>query len=526
MRRYSPFLFLLFILLAACEDSFQLMENNPVGNKNARVHNFGPENGVLRLDTLIIYGEGFNPLNYQNDVYFPTAVSTSQYVDENGQVTDSVVYRYEFFGPTGSIPAAVADATGNELRVIVPTYAVDGPVLIVYGVDTVRSTGNYNLITTELRPIITSYVPQFGGPGLQIQINVQNSFAEKNRMVVGFGRVNVMPDTILQASGILAKVPNIFPGPTDLRVGKVLEGGDTLWSRPPVNFGILPVPQKVKPVIATFGTGDEQLGTGEFDEGQVNLDIYITGDGKLPAGVTFDAEEEIAYWIDDQGSTGGLIIGDLGANNAVLKINTLFQRFRDLVFVEKESKKFVYIAGKVIRQVEFNPNFTIKASLLSFRDTDANSEVSNIKVVGNNVYWCDQALKKIMKGQLAATGPAIQNAAVLYDASDGLVDPVGIAVNERDGFVYITDQVRSGSKIENIIWRGTLNESTTLITFHQKLVSLGGAKFIDVEADLEDNFLYWAAGEGIYRKPLGSPEAQEQPIYQFPSAKYFELIEQ
>ncbi len=523
-------------ILFSCDDEFQLMKNIKVGNPDLAITGFSPPAGVLREDTLTIYGSAFNPLTYQNQIFFPLVSSKELWVNEQGEVTDSVIYRVTKYAHN---PALVVDSSPDSIKVIIPTDAVNGPVRVGFGVDTVISPMNYNLLTTELRPKIQSFVPTFGPPGITLNMEVRDGFLEVERVVVAFGSYIGHPYEISGSEGlssVFINIPNIFAGPVDLRVGKKLES-DTLWSTP-INFGILPVEKNVIPLVVTFDgndTGGSQavygdVGYGEQVDGVTNLvELEKTEDTDSPGGIAYNSENENVYWLRNNGGTAcTLFQGNVNAKKADNYNLNFPQLFSDVVFAKAGTKNYLYLAGKVIRRIEVNNQLASVTNIKLYGDPNTQSVITNLKKVGNTFYWVDNALKKIVKGELAANGSSLINVASIYDEADGLLTPQAMAIHEDDIFLSVYDI--TGYRIVKGSVDGT--EPLTMFQEYEKIETQAEANNLiqDLEVDHVNNYLYWSdknnEANGVFRKLLNNPGSTPKIIYQFPFAQYFDLIQE
>jgi hypothetical protein len=522
----------LIAYLTGCEDGLQLLENVPVGNANLAITGF-PDKGVLREDTLTIYGHGFNPISYQNTVLFPTVSVQEPWVDPEGNVTDSLVYRVTQY----SLPAVVADSSPDSLKVLIPSDAVFGQVIITFGVDTARSPQPYNLISTELRPRIVSYVPQFGGPGVRLNMTVSNMIQDVEKMIVGFGELNVIPDEVYFSS-LFVKIPELPGGPVDLRVGKKIEGGDTLWSAP-VNLGVLPGLLDIPEIVVSYN-GDFSnssftgvIGYGEVVQGETSqIELNVSGNDAVSRGVAYNLVTGKVYWLDV--SAPALVLGNIPSATGNSKVLNLNQPYNDLVRVIQGGQEYFYLGGNQIRRIKVNENFVIPAGdPLGSRKvwpagtpSSTTTNITNLEIVGSNVFWIDDIARTVNKGVLSADGLSFTTVETIYDASSGIQVPFGLAVDQIGGSIYLTQfETVTGGNVSRLL-KGSLDGSLELEVL-QEYKQTGDYAF-DVEIDTEESYLYWANGRadsegGIYRVPLANATTKPQLVYQFPNPRYFEI---
>lgn len=513
-----------FLLLAAVScDDFQLYENTPVGNGQLSITSLTPARGPLRGDTLTIIGSGFNPVPYQNTVNFAAQVEERPYVNDKGEVTDSILYVVVQLTPS----ARVVDATPTSLKVIVPDATVTGPVLVSFGVDTIASPQTFELISTLKRPVITAIDPEFGSPGTQL---VMSGVYFVESMVASFGGTYVPVSNPGSTSNLVFRVPSVFSGPTDLRVGSITESNDTLWSSS-VNFGVLPSPRAVPFMLATVS--GQGIGQAEVVDGRTDISYYDVDldEDITPQGISLSADSSLVYWINHRFAGAGdvyssilrgtVAAGEGNDHRTEFGLNVIFY---DLTV----DGNFLYVStNRNIRRFRLvNGDITLPAQVV-FTPPGSDIAITNLKLVVNGstktFYWCDKGKKKIYRGVL--NGNVITTAELLYDVeSDGLQNPGAIAVDASTGSLYIADIMPEGSTI----LKGDITGTTPLSVFYTREDDRTG--FTDLEMDAVNKYLYWSLGNasgnpenGVYRKTTQTATGRPEPVFQFAAPNYFDF---
>jgi DNA-binding beta-propeller fold protein YncE len=98
------------------------------------------------------------------------------------------------------------------------------------------------------------------------------------------------------------------------------------------------------------------------------------------------------------------------------------------------------------------------------------------------IWWVEQKTKKVIRG--SSTGAAT---ATLFDASDGLLFPRNIALDEAHGKIYVLD-IDANNKPR--ILTGNLDGSGSLSVLPVPVASLGSYLY-DLEIDTKNGYLYW-----------------------------------
>lgn len=509
----------------ACEEALELEENVPLGQPSLAITSFEPSRG-LKLDTLTLYGEGFNPIAYQNRVLFTRRQVRTNFVDENGVVTDSIVVVNE----KSSNPAKVVEATSTRLKVIVPSenISISGPVSVIFGIDTVESLEDYVLISDNPRPAIRTVSPVFGAPGeiIIISANYLPTFQPSDSVFVRFGNTIAPSDTI-EGFKIFLQVPNLFAGPTDLTVGVLARTNDTLWSAP-VNFGVLPSP-RAPFTVATY-TGRTQLSKGivgygrsvDTEEGSfVEIEDYaLLGETYLeaPRGVAIDTLKDLFYWIEAGAITNPLTRIVKGKISSTIADETVFTtslegyQYFDLALKDN----LLFVAGRDIRSFSLGDAGELKPGSNIIWSSGENTSITNLKIVGDNFYWCDNGTKTVYAGQLS--GSTLVNVKELY-SSQALNDPFAIAVDDLRNTIYISDQGAEGG----FIFSGNLSGEGKLEIFYENETIVEFREITDLEMDIKEAFLYFNVPSGIFRKSTSEGNANPVPVYSLPTPKYFDF---
>lgn len=519
---------LLSSVLLSCEDGLELDENIPLGNPELIITGIEPSRG-LKLDTLTIFGSGFNTITFQNQVLFTTNVLSTFYVEETGLVTDSIITT--FLTSSNSLNAAkVVEALPDRMRVIVPlnNIATSGPIHVAFGVDTVRSDEFFTLISDRARPDIEGndgISPIFGAPGQVVDIKVNNlaPIGTQDSTLIRFGDTVIPVDSALSSFLLRVRVPNLFAGPIDIFAGSITKTQDTVWSTPK-NFGILPPPTAPLTVgtydafgqstifkeIIGFGKtviteNGPFISSGDYEVNNVNL--------SNPRGVAIDTISGFFYWINTNeiGSVTEIIKGDLAAENANLSIlNTSLIDYQDIAIRNEQ----LYIGGADIRRFALDDNGNVQSGDGLLWAGEASTMITNLKINGNTFYWCDNGNRTIYTGEIG--GGEINNVQGLYTLSNGLQDPRAIAIDDFRSLIYISDR-RFG---ENVILRGNLSGEGDLTVVYNDENQLA---ISDLEIDLINEFLYFTTPNGIFRRTTSGGNANAVPVYPFPQPRFFDF---
>jgi len=520
---------LILVFLMSCDDLIELDKNTEVGNKNLSINNIEPSRG-LKLDTLVIFGGGFDPIAYQNQVVFTNSIRRIPYVDENGLVTDSIITIIEKSGTL----AKVVDALPDRLKVIVPESNVtSGPVFVLFGVDTVASDEFFTLISNRPRPVIQAVNPAFGAPGEPISIraiHLANPLNRKDSTLIRFGSSVVRIDTVGAEATMQVRVPGVFSGPADLAVGALTPSNDTLWSNP-VNFGVLPSPDAPFTIasyqtINTTSILEGIIGSGRIEKSSdgnlVSLKDFQVSDGRFEFcyGLSLDTLNNRFYWTTRNiNNRSFLISGNLNSGQA----DEFFLNVGEIDALDVEVRgNTLYVAGSDIRFYPIAPNGEIQSNQkIIWQNPNGVATITNLKIIQNRFYWVDRNEGNVYAANLE--GGALSSPTLLYSSASiqELNEPVSIAIDDFRNLIYIADFSTEG----DFIYRGNLDgSSTSLSVFYESEPTLSTFDGItDMEFDLQNEFLYFTSRNGIFRKSTAGSNANPVPIYSFPRPEYFDF---
>jgi hypothetical protein len=484
--RYSNILLLLVIILfAGCD--FELDENIPIGNPGLKITGINPKR-ALRGDTLTIYGQGFNPIAYQNTVMFE--------VDRSAGIN------------------RIVDASPDSIKVIIPDNALTGDVKVYFGVDTVKSPEIFELISLLKRPTIQRIDPQLAAPGTKITIRIQTGLPPGELPIVLFGETFVPVEPTESILEFFVRVPSLFPGPVNLQGGIVTPEGDTLLSKP-FSFGVLPGITEA-PLTVWTSSSAYDVSKGELMEGAFEVEVLYPEivAGRPRAGIAINSDNNNIYWISNNNY-------GLGAGSKLMRGNTdgdpaessdLAKQFNDILI----ANNFIYLTGGLddilqpgkqnIRRYALKPNGAIGSVQLLYSDA-SNSSIVNLKIAGENFYWCDALNKKIYQGVLNSNGTALQITNTF--TSDNLLKPTAIAIGEN-GELFIADRTGELISDKTILWKASFAEPGNAVKLYEQATQ---HKINDLEIDTEGKFLYWITSEGVYRKAFDRlvPEDKSKP---------------
>lgn len=138
-----------------------------------------------------------------------------------------------------------------------------------------------------------------------------------------------------------------------------------------------------------------------------------------------------------------------------------------------------------------NSNYIVSSPITGGAHTDLyelqnDPEVWGMKGSVDNtntgIWWVEQKTKQVIRG--SSTGAAT---VTLFDASDGLLFPRNIALDEAHGKIYVLD-IDATNKPR--ILTGNLDGSGTLSVLPVPVASLGSYLY-DLEIDTQNGYLYW-----------------------------------
>jgi len=121
--------------------------------------------------------------------------------------------------------------------------------------------------------------------------------------------------------------------------------------------------------------------------------------------------------------------------------------------------------------------------------------------LAQSLYWTDSSTNKVQYGETNGAGPPYD----LFDSTDGISSPVGIALDEANGFVYFSD---GGTTIK----RGNIDGTGTPITLFNASDGLVNARGLAIDAAGER--IFWADRDAM-KIQVGNINGLGSPITLF-----------
>jgi len=432
-------------LIWSCSDD----DDDPVTPESAglTITAFTPTT-ARQLDTIAITGTGFNAINRTlNSVLF-----SSGGINTDGTPTPP------------SVPAIVVTATATQLEVIVPHQAHgDGPIKITVGEESVTSTQNFILNPASPNPILTSIEPVSGYVGAEITLtgdyfgevieDAQLYFNDVEAEIIFLNELGGGSIFDYQMKAIVPK--SLEPGEAVIKV--VREGYTSTNS---LTFTVLETPS----VAAIYWPLRYEIIKGELGEsGSTTSTVYTNND--YISGLEVDAVNGMIYFftgseiksVSTQGGTAATIF-DGTADGLVVGAMTVDATSQKIYFDVYDFNNWAF--EKIYR---INADGTELTELYYFDwnvDPDAGLG-GGLKVIDNNLYWTEMYKNRVVKA-LADGSSDLTNPDVIYDESDGITEPVSMAIDVANNKLYVfNNKYQNSGIVHGSLSGGTL---TTLLT--------------------------------------------------------------
>ena len=403
-------------------------------------------------------------------------------INGTGFSTDRTQNSVQF---SGSVSAAVTAATSTQLTVEVPEGAGDGPVTVIVGEKTATSSQSFTLDTSLGAPELTSIDPTNGYMGTEVTITGTNFGEDASAVKVYFNDVEVSEITSITNTTIVTTVPS------GLEVGdatvKVIR--DEVESSNTLTYTVDKTPSSVKTV---YWTADGIYRGMINDTGADISQLYNNTEGD-PQGIEVDTDEGYIYW----GTTSGAILKAPASGEG--PVETLYDGLGYVCDIAIDGSKIFILGSDAdwsydwVKSADMNGSGTVE-TLYSFDQNNEETGVWAVKleVSENNLYWTEEFSQRVMTG--SANGSSEAEATILFDAGDGLSDPVGIALDKENSKIYIVDKGSGSGTATGTIFSGDLTGDGNLSVFVEPGDNVNNPN--DAEIDLDNGYLFWLNNSG------------------------------
>lgn len=366
-----------------------------------------------------------------------------------GAVTGKLEFNFNRKNPTGGYDySGQADSAATG-----PLYTVDETVIPA--------------------PMILEVVPLQARPGAEITISGYN-FTEGQCKVLFDEKEGTI--TAITATSVLVKVPALEPG----KVSLVMQQGT--HTVPLGIFEVEEVPRGVREIYYSSNpsSGGEIRKATMDESGNATVEVlYGPPDGVgNPTSVAVDTENGVIYWTEFnricRGTTDGMgaidVIYTAGGEEMISDL--ALDNNRNVYFGEAEVwGSNPHVIMKVHADGTSEELYSLNGSVMP---SGLKADPANGKL-----YWIESSTGNLYEGSL--NGHTVQPPKVLFDASDGIVAGVNIAIG--NGRIYVLDIGSSD------ILSGALDGSGTLDKLN--LPTGATADVGDLEIDAANGYLYW-----------------------------------
>ena len=406
----------------------------------------------------------------------------------SGFSTNKTLNAVQFTATDGSsrVNAVVNEATATQLIVVVPEGAGDGAITVAVGEKTATSPQSFTLDTSLGAPELSSIAPTNGYVGTAVTITGANFGEDASVVKVYFNEVEVPEITSITNTTIETKVPvGLEVGDVPVKVVRnEVESSNTL------TFTVDKTPTSVKTV---YWTSSDGIYKGVINENGADISqLYTATTGDEPQGIEVDTEAGQIYW----GTASGKILkAPISGEGSV---ETLYDGLGYICDIAINETK-LFILGSTndwsydwIRSANLSGSGTIE-TLYSFDQNSLETGVWNVKleVSESSLYWTEEFSQRVMTGSV--NGSSATEATVLFDADDGLTDPVGIALDNENNKIYIVDKGSGSGTATGKVWSGNLTGGD-LSTFIEPGDNVNNPN--DAEIDLDNGYFFWLNNSG------------------------------
>ncbi len=394
-----------------------------------------------------------------------------------GFSTDRTLNSVKFTGP---VSAVVSAATATQLTVEVPEGAGDGTITVTVGEKTATSSQSFTLDTSLGDPELTSIDPTNGYAGTAVTITGTNFGEDASTVKVYFNTVEVSEITSITNTTIVTTVPTgLETGDATVKVVRnEVESTNTL------TFTVNKTPTSVKTV---YWTSSDGVYEGVINESGTAVSKLYDDPGTAQ-GIEVDSDGGYIYWGNAVGQILRAPVSGEGAVQTLyeglglvadIAIDTTHQKIFILSFDENFTHEYIYSANLSGSSTEFKELYSTSYGPVNY----------NVKlyVSENKLYWTSALSMQVMVGSINGSSEA--EATALFDSSDGLVGPVGLAIDETNSKIYIVDSGALTGTASSNIYSGNLDGSGSLATFVASGDNVDSPS--DAEIDLDNGYLFW-----------------------------------
>jgi hypothetical protein len=329
-------------------------------------------------------------------------------------------------------------------------------------------------------PVLTSLNPTSGFVNAEITITGSSFGTSKDVVDVLFGTVEATDVVAVTATTVTVKVPvSLTAGEVDV---KVLRGG--VSSTNTLRFTVNATPVSVKTVYWVDGN---KIYRGEIGDDGIEITKLYDQDGLTVQGVAIDAEGGYIYW----GRSNGVSRAPLDGSGPIEDVYTDEQKLMAVGDIAIDhTGGFIYFTSV---DASGEHSFINKGTLDGETPFSALTDQSfdkvgfNVKLAlsDDKLYWAEPFAQQVRSASLTGDFTPV----VLFDASDNLKGPIGVAFDKATNKIFITDNGEFLGAGESSIRTGNLDGSGELTT----LVPAGSnVRFPnDAEIDTENGYLFW-----------------------------------
>ncbi len=434
-------------------------------------------------DTIVINGSGFSTDRTLNGVQFAKQ------------------------GSTLKVDAEVTAATITRLNVEVPELADSGTLTVTVGEKTATSSQNFTIDTSLGEPKLTSIDPTNGYAGSTVTIIGENFGSDASVVKVYFNDSEATEITTVTNTSIQTTVPlGLEVGETTVKVVR-----ESVESTNTLTYTVNKTPTKVKTVYWT----SQSYGIYRGVITSTGADIVPLYNDADPYGIEVDTDAGYIYWASYGSGNGKILKAPVNGEG---DIETLYEGIGlvvDIAIDQSLQKIFIMAANDNPEQgYIYSANLdgsSTEMQILYTPSYESYNYAVKLLVSQNKIYWTNAMSKQVMEGSVNGSSEAA--ATVLFDESDGLKGPHGLAIDETNNKIYVVDNGQITGTGTSNIYSGNLNGEGTLSV----LVESGDNVYspADAEIDLDNGYFFWlnnAMGMGdceVMRAKLDGSEVEQ-----------------
>jgi len=443
------------IFFTSCDNDDD--DDNPVV---LSITNFEPTTAKVG-DTITITGTGFNETASQNKVEF-TALADLK------------------------VGTPVISASATSLVVKVPEGAQDGPIFVTVGKETVSSPKKFVLDVSLGGPVLVSLNPANGFINAEVVIDGTNFGEDVTLIKVYFGKKMAEVSSVNNKK-IVTKVPELGPGVVDVKV--VRDGVESKV----LKFTIDPTPVDVRTVYWTSAPSDKPSGVykGVINENGAAIELLYETDAQFNGGIVLDGKRSKIYWIGDATIYGAPIDGK--GTPEVLLEGDPSNDFPGDVALDAENNK-LYLTYSTTGEYDYIMTLSLEGEkkLDTLYSIPSGPGVYGLKLAisGDKLYWTENFTPRVAQGSIDGK----QEAITLFDGEDGLEATANIAIDSKNGKIFITEiPGLVGGNTDDKLLVGNLDGSGDLKPFIEPGGNLKSP--LDIEIDVDNGYLLWISSD-------------------------------